>query len=85
MTVYIVYNDDKQLKKIKGETFKVSPFFEFIDERKSQGKKEAWKRKSFWAAKMTPFVEIYDGPVVEKVFYSESGDAIEQLINYLNK
>lgn len=49
-----------------------------------KGKKEAWKLKSHWAAKLDPFVlitDLEDKPI--KVFYSESGDAIEELNKYL--
>ena len=37
--VYLVYNDDSQLRKIGGTyTLKVSPFFHFIDDRTVEGK-----------------------------------------------
>lgn len=84
--VYLVYNDDSQLRKIGGTyTLKVSPFFHFIDDRTRQGKKDSWKIKGGFGAKLTPFAVVYDGENPIKAFYSETGeDVIESLINYLN-
>lgn len=84
--VYLVYNDDSQLRKIGGTyTLKVSPFFHFIDDRTLNGRKEAFKLKGSWGAKLTPFALCTDGEKAIKAFYSETGtDIIKELINYLN-
>ncbi len=85
--VYLVYNNDSIIKRLGGAyTFKVSPFFHFIDDRTLKGRKEAYKLKSHWAATLTPFVVCTEGLNPIKVFYSEEGkDVIESLINYLNE
>lgn len=83
MNITIVYNDDKQLESLRKEEFKTSPFFTFIDERTYEGNKLAWKLKSYWGTKQSPLVEITNNDKVEKVFYSENGDPIKQLIEYL--
>ena len=83
LDIWIVYNDDEQLELLKKESFSDSPFFNLVDERTFEGKRFGWKLKNFWAAKACPFVEVRIGPITKKVFYSESGNAIEQLINYL--
>lgn len=84
--VYLVYNDDSQLRKIGGAyTLKVSPFFHFIDDRTLNGRKEAFKLKGSWGAKLTPFALCTDGEKAIKAFYSETGtDIIKELIDYLN-
>lgn len=84
MDVYIVYDNDRVLKRLGGT--KVSPFFHFIDDRTYKGKKESWKIKGGFGARLTPFVAIYEGEKPIKAFYSETGeDVIESLINYLNE
>lgn len=82
--VYIVYNDDNQINKI-GDT-KVSPFFHFIDDRTYVGKKDSWKIKGTFGAKLTPFIAVFEGEKPLKAFYSETGeDVIDSLIKYLNE
>ncbi len=85
MDVYIVYNDDSVFKRL-GDTLKVSPFFHFIDDRTYQGKKDSWKIKGGFGAKLTPFAVVYDGEKPIKAFYSETrNDIIKELIDYLNQ
>lgn len=83
--VYLVYNNDEQINQI-GDTLKVSPFFHFIDDRTREGKKEAFKLKSSWSSKVTPFALCTEGDKAVKAFYSETGEnIIESLITYLNE
>lgn len=82
--VYIVYNDDKQLKEI-GDT-KVSPFFHFIDDRTFEGRKKAFKLKGSFSAKQSPFIVCYDKDKPVKAFYSEvDNNIIKSLTDYLNE
>lgn len=85
--VYLVYNNDEQIKRIGGTyTLKVSPFFHFIDDRTLEGKKKAFRLKSSFGAKLTPFALCMDKDKAIKAFYSESdNDVIKSLINYLNE
>ncbi len=84
MDVYIVYNNDEVLKKLGG-TLKVSPFFHFVDDRTRKGKKDSWKIKGSFGAKLTPFAVVYEGEKPLKAFYSETGEnVIDSLIDYLN-
>lgn len=85
--VYLVYNDDDCLKKLGGTyTLKVSPYFHFIDDRTSKGRKEAYKLKSHWAAIKTPFAVVLEKEKPIKAFYSEdNNNVIESLIKYLNE
>ena len=84
--VYLVYNDDNHTRQIGGTyTLKVSPFFHFIDDRTLEGRKDAFKLKSSWGSRMTPFALCMDGEKAVKAFYSETGeDVIKSLIDYLN-
>lgn len=82
--VYIVYNNDDTIKGI-GDTFKVSPFFHFIDSRTLKGRKEAFKLKGKFAAKLDPFAVCMNKDTAVKAFYTEAdSDIIKSLINYLN-
>lgn len=84
MDVYVVYNNDTVLGRI-GDTLKVSPFFHFIDDRTRKGKKDSWKIKGSFGAKLTPFAVVCEGEKPLKAFYSETGeDVIKSLIEYLN-
>ena len=84
--VYIVHNDDNIKKKIGDSNIKGSPFFHFIDDRTRKGKTEAFKLKSHWAAKLTPFAIIMEGDKAVKAFYSEAdNDVIYSLIKYLEE
>lgn len=85
--VYVVYNDENQIKKIGGTyRLKVSPFFTYINEASAKGKKEAFALKSHWGARMTPFALCMEGENAVKAFYSETGeDVIKSLIDYLNE
>lgn len=87
MDVYVVYNDDAVLTRIGGAyTLKTSPFFHFMDDRTHSGKKDAWKIKGSFGAKLTPFVVVFEGEKPLKAFYSETGeDVIGSLIKYLNE
>ena len=84
--VYLVYNDDEQLRRIGGAyTLKVSPFFTFINENSNKERKEAFALKGHWGARMTPFALCMNKETPVKAFYSETGeDVIKSLINYLN-
>lgn len=85
--VYLVYNDDAQIRQIGGTyTLKVSPFFHFIDDRTIEGRKESFKLKGSWGARLTPFALCTEGEKAVKAFYSETGeDVIKSLIDYLNE
>lgn len=85
--VYLVYNDDNQIKQIGGAyTLKVSPFFHFIDDRTLEGRKDAFKLKGSWGSRLTPFALCTDGEKAIKAFYAETGeDVIKSLIDYLNE
>lgn len=84
--VYIVYDDDKVIRRVGGTyTIKVSPFFHFIDSRTLNGRKEAFQLKGSWGARMDPFAICMEDDKAVKAFYSETGeDVIESLITFLN-
>lgn len=86
MDVYVIYNNDNVLRQIGDTTLKVSPFFHFIDDRTNAGRKDSWKIKGAFGAKLTPFAVVYEGEKPLKAFYSETGeDIIKSLIDYLNE
>ena len=43
--IFIVYNKEEQIKKVRDSYIKESPFFNFINEASKKGKKEAYTLK----------------------------------------
>ena len=81
--VIIVYSSESQLDRI-GDTSKYTPIFHFVDSLAKKGKKEAWRIKSYYGAKLDPFAVILDDEKPIKAFYTEAEDVINSLIKYLN-
>ena len=81
--IIVVYSDKSQLDRI-GDTSKYTPIFHFVDSLAKKGKKEAWRIKSYYGAKLDPFAVILDDEKPIKAFYTEAGDVIDSLIKYLN-
>ena len=84
LEVYVIINDDFQRDQIANSNLIDSPIFYFIDERSEKTK--AYRLKSAYATKMTPFVVIHKDQKPIKAFYGESEEnVINSLINYLNE
>ena len=81
--IIVVYSDKSQLDRI-GDTSKYTPIFHFIDSLAKKSKKEAWRIKSYYGAKLDPFAVILDDEKPIKAFYTEAEDVINSLIKYLN-
>ena len=81
--VIIVYSSESQLDRI-GDTSKYTPIFHFVDSLARKSKKEAWRIKSYYGAKLDPFAVILDNEKPLKAFYTEAEDVIDSLIKYLN-
>lgn len=81
--VIVVYSDKNQLNRI-GDTSKYTPIFHFVDSLAKKSKKEAWRIKSYYGAKLDPFAVILDDEKLIKAFYTEAEDVIDSLIKYLN-
>ena len=81
--IIVVYNDKNQLDRI-GDTSKYTPIFHFVDSLAKKSKKEAWRIKSYYGAKLDPFAVILDNEKPIKAFYTEAEDVIDSLIKYLN-
>jgi len=78
--IFITYDEDDQIKELTNYSD-----IQLIDSRTKKGKKEAWKLKSHWGAKIDPFVLVTNNENVPiKAFYSEAGNSIFNLINYLD-
>lgn len=54
--VIIVYSSKSQLDRI-GDTSKYTPSFHFVDSLAKKSKKEAWRIKSYYGAKLDPLIE----------------------------
>jgi hypothetical protein len=83
--VYIVHNSLDLKDKFTNEDINSEFFIHFIDEGTLKGKKKAYKLKSLWGARLTPFACVYEGDKMIKGFWSETdNNIIQSLINYLN-
>ena len=60
--------------------FKKDVCLTFLDISTKQDKSAAYKLKKNWGARKNPFVIVSKNDKVIKVFYSESGNAIDQFI-----
>ena len=86
LDVYVTYDNEEVKNRIIKSEINKNCFFHFLDEGSYKTKKDAFKLKSHWAARKTPFIAVYDGTTMIKGFYSESDkDVVNSLINYLNE
>ena len=85
MEAIIIYdnNKDRELFELINSKFPI--FVSYINFNTTNGRKEAYKIKSYWGAVKNPFVVVSENDQIINVFYSEKGEnAINQLINFLN-
>ena len=80
--VFIICNKE-QMKKVE-DSVKESPTFHFIDPMTAKGRKESFKLRGHWGAKLDPFAIVKDGERPIKAFYSEAENVIDSLIMFLN-
>lgn len=76
--VYKEQSDVEQLKKILPSNTK------YIDILSKKGKKEGWKLKNYYGAKLDPFAVIIKDNKTIKAFYSEAENIINSLNTYFN-
>lgn len=82
INVTVIYDDLDQIEPFNGSTYSVK--FHLIDSKSKKGKKEAWRVKNYYGAKLNPFAVVLDKDKPIKAFYSEAEDVIDSLIKYLN-
>lgn len=78
--IFITYNSESQIEKVK-EIKGSSLTFHFINSIKD--KRKARMLKSHWGANADPFILITDNNTPVKAFYTEAGDSIQSLIQYM--
>ena len=85
MHAVVVYDNIKDKELLDNIDLGVPFFIDYVNTRTLKGRKEGYRIKGPWSAKFNPFIELYDeNDKIIKVFYSEVGNACNQLINYLN-
>lgn len=80
LKIFVTYNDPEQVKSL--EDMNLSGL-KLIDALTTKGKKEAWRVKSHYSAKLDPFAVVLKGDKPVRAFYTEAEDAINALIKYL--
>lgn len=86
MEVIIVYDNKKDKEFISLIDYKFPIFFQYINMNTTKGRKEGYKIKSHFAARLNPFAVVLDDsnkPI--KVFYSEAENVISSLTKYINE
>lgn len=82
MKVKIVYDNPKDKELIELVEFSAPFFIEFIDTNTKNGRKEAYKIKSQYGAKVNPFIEILDdNNNLIRCFWSEYQNACQLFVN----
>lgn len=85
LDIYIIHNNPNIKDIICNSEINSDAFYHFLDEGSLKEKSKAYKFKSEWCARQTPFIGIYKDGKMFKGFYSETGeDVIQSLIKYLN-
>lgn len=85
MNAIVVYDNIRDKELLDNVNLEVPFFVEYINLNTKSGKKQGFLIKSNWGAKLNPFIELYDDDnKIIQVFYSEKGNACNQLISYLN-
>lgn len=83
--IKVIYDNNKDKELLEKIYLEVPIFIDFIDFNTPEGRKKAYKIKSQYSAKLNPFVQVEDSKhEIIKVFWSENGSAINQLIQWLN-
>jgi len=84
MNVKVVYKDLKDKEFLDKINLEIPFFVEYIDVNTIKGKKEGWKLMNYYGTQTFPFVELELDENRLLPFYSERGNAVGQLINYLS-
>ena len=84
MNVRVVYKDLKDKEFLDKINLETPIFIEYIDVNTKKGKSEGWKIMNYYGTRTFPFIEVETDEDKLLPFYSERGNAIGQLINYLN-
>jgi len=86
MKVKIIFNNIKDKEFLDSINLEIPFFVEYIDINTVKGKKDGWKLMNYYGTQTFPFVELELDNEKDryKPFYSENGNAIFQLINYLS-
>ena len=84
MKIKLVYNNPKDKEFLDNMNLETLFFVEYIDINTKNGKKEGWKLMNYYGTTTFPFVELDKSDNELLPFYSERGNAVGQLINYLN-
>ena len=84
MNANIIYDNNKDRDLIETISVTIPIFINFIDFNTVQGRKEAYKIKSHWAARKNPFVEVLNEDDVNVFYSDDNSNAIIKFINWLN-
>lgn len=84
MNAKIVYKEYKDRELLDLNNLIIPIFIEYIDITTRKGKKEGWSILNYYGTTQTPFVELQLDNEKCIAFYSEKGNAIYQLIKYVN-
>ena len=86
MNAKVIFKDLKDKEFLDKINLETPIFVDYINIDSVKGKKEGWKILNYYGTTKLPFVELQLDEIENryKPFYSENGNAVFQLINYIN-
>lgn len=84
MNAKIVYKNLEDREFLEIVSLETPIFVDFISINTPEGKRKGWKLMNYYGTTTFPFVELEIDESNRIPFYGERGNAIGQLINYLN-
>jgi hypothetical protein len=86
MNAKVIFKDLKDKEFLDNISLETPIFVDYINIDSVKGKKEGWKILNYYGTTKLPFVELQLDKIENryKPFYSENGNAVFQLINYIN-
>lgn len=86
MKIVFIYDNNKDREFLELISSKSSIFIDYVNFNTTNGRKEAYKIKSHYAARLNPFALVLDDSnKLIKVFYSEAENVLSSLTKYINE
>lgn len=83
--IFITYSDKQDRDYFENINIQYPVYLHFYNMTSAKDIKEGRHIKNYGAARKDPFVLVKEEDKVIKCFYSENGNAINQLIKWLNE
>lgn len=82
--VHITYKDGQDREYLEKVNTQIPVYLHFYNMTSAKDIKEGRRVKNYGAARLDPFILVKEEDKVIQCFYSENGNAVNQLIKWLN-